>query len=603
MTGSRVDTSFSEEALPVVILTGFMGTGKTETGRELADLLGLGFLDLDECIEEREGMKVVEIFQRRGEGYFRAAEEDACAKLNGRSGLVVATGGGTVLNDRNLKALSRAGKLVLLKATSDEIIRRIGNDGRRPLLGARPAGGAAASDLKGRVEALLASRELAYSRISSAVDTTGLSPKRVASRVAASLDLPAVTIDMRVGDGGAVRRAVPPHRPAQCGGDHHQKGARTSIDLSEDLWDGRRRARTKIMIGRGLLSKLGDILYGAGLRSKVFVLIAERVREIFLEQIAASLESASIEWDTIPVADGDSRKNMRQVEALLDALASRAAERDSVVMAVGGGVTGDLAGFTASIYMRGIPLVQVPTTLLAQVDSSIGGKVGVNHALAKNLAGSFHQPNLVVSDPCALRTLPPKEIANGMAEVIKTAIVGSPELFAFLEAELLGSPYGENSRDEAEKLRDVRLLERCVAECGSVKARIVERDPYDRGARRSLNLGHTLGHALEAAGSYSGLTHGEAVSIGLVAALRISQRRGLAGGELLPRARRLLARCGLPVAAPALDGEAIVQTLALDKKRASGRPQFVIVGGLGSTSIVDDVTERELLESLRGEMK
>jgi 3-dehydroquinate synthase len=558
-----------------------MGTGKTETGRALAELLGLEFVDTDALIESQEGATIAEIFRDRGEDYFRSLERDVCRTLTTRSGLVVASGGGMLVDEENFAALHGTATLVLLEASIDAILERIGGDDARPLLsterGATPgdvSSGPGDGGLRGRLLDLLAEREPAYHRISLRVDTTEIGPVQAASRIAPSLEVPSRTITIRLAPGGT-------------------RTAGTDADDGGGGRAGAVSATTRVEIGRGLLSKLGDRLGSLGLASRAFVLAPENVGALFGEQICASLEGASIPWRQIAVRDGDSEKRLEQAGELVDDLASLGADRDSVVVAVGGGVTGDIAGFVASTYMRGVPLVHVPTTLLAQVDSSIGGKTAVNAPTAKNLIGTFYQPHLTLSDPCVLRTLPDDEIANGMAEVVKTALIGSPDLFTFIEERL--------SDDPVRALRETGFLERCVWDSATVKAAIVERDPCEVGERRVLNLGHTLGHAFEAAAGYSELTHGQAVSIGLVAAVRIAVERGLADEDLLARVRRTLELCRLPVAAPEFDEAAVRGSLGLDKKKRSGRLHFVLPLRPGSTMVVDDVSEDEMLAAVRRE--
>ncbi len=349
-----------------------------------------------------------------------------------------------------------------------------------------------------------------------------------------------------------------------------------------------------IEVGRGLLTKLGRRLHALGLASKVFLLMPENVRCHYLDRITASLEIESIQWEHIAIQDGDAAKTMPNVNRIIDELASRRAARDSVVVTVGGGVTGDIGGFAASIYMRGIPLVHVPTTLLAQVDSSIGGKVGVNHPSAKNIIGSYYWPHLVLSDPDVLRTLPDAEISSGLAEVVKTAIIGSPALLDYIETALAG--------DSGSKRRDLSFLEKCVMDCATIKAAVVGKDPFDQGERRTLNLGHTLGHALEAAEDYRNLSHGEAVSIGLIASARIACTRKLIDEAFFQRLERILLGCGLPVALPSYNEAAISKSLHLDKKRRMDRFYFILPERVGSsivTRIADDVTEDEMLAALR----
>jgi shikimate kinase/3-dehydroquinate synthase len=546
----------------LIVLTGFMGTGKTRTGRALAEMLGADFADTDELIAAREGMTVEEIFARRGEPEFRRLEGGICRELAKRRGLVMATGGGTLLDEGNRAVLAGAGTVILLEASPEVILARVGEGRERPLL--RDAQGPV--ERLARIVALLAERAPAYGRIALRVDTSAVDPRTAAARIAVLLDLP--RHEIAIHGGGA-------HRDIVAGDDRGTEPV------------------SRIVIGRGGLSGLGARLVAHGLGPRVFLFVASGLREIFLGQVTRSLEQAGLSWEVLAVEDGDAHKNLEQAAALIDRLAELGADRHATAVTVGGGVTGDLAGFVASIYMRGMPLVHAPTTLLAQVDASIGGKVAVNHPRAKNLIGSFHLPRLVVSDPSALRTLPRREIASGMAEVVKTAVLGSADLFSFLQDRLDDGP--------ETALRDAALLERCVAECAAVKAAVVERDPFEAGERRVLNLGHTAGHALEAVGGYETVSHGEAVSMGLVIATRIAAERSLVSADLLRRVRRMLRRCGLPVAAPQVPREAFIASLSLDKKKRAGRLHFVLPAGLGVCQVVDDVTPDEVWGALEVE--
>jgi len=554
-----------QDELPLIVLTGFMGTGKTETGRALAGILGLDFADMDTLIEAREGAAVTAIFRDQGEDRFRALEEELSAELAERRGLVVATGGGTLVSKRNFDAFSRRGTVVLLEAAVPAIAERVGTSKTRPLLAGAARGDA---PIEERIRSILEERESAYKRIKFRIDTTDITPREAALHIAAGLDMPYRAITISVPEGSP--RALP---------DAAGKGTGTSPPSA-----------SRIEIGRGLLSALGERLRSLGPPSTVFVVMPDTVRRHHAGQIAASLDAASLPWTDVSIRDGDGEKTLLQAAQIIDRFVEHRGARDAAVVAVGGGVTGDLAGFAASIYLRGIPLVQVPTTLLAQVDASIGGKTGVNHPRAKNLIGCFYQPLLVLSDPCTLRTLDDGEIANGMAEVVKTAMIGSAGLFEFIETELAAAP--------ASRLREIGFLERCVSECAAVKAGIVQRDPFEAGERRFLNLGHTLGHALEAAASYEGLDHGQAVSIGLVAAVRIAVARKLVPASLHDRTKSVLERCGLPVEAPPFEKGALLEALHLDKKKKAGRLHCVLPVRLGAVTVVDDVADEELLASL-----
>ena len=545
------------EPARLVVLTGFMGTGKTVVGKALAAILGCDFIDTDTLIEEREGRSIPEIFSQRGEETFRALERDLCLELAGRENLVIATGGGTLVPEESFDALSTRGRIFLLHSEPEIIAARLSEDRSRPLLKGDDGQLLPKERLVPRITELLNERKHAYERIPECIDTGNADPASLAVRIAARLDLPLRVLTSELAPGGR----IPPSRTSH------------------------------IEIGRGLLTHLGHRLRERNLTGPVFLLMASPLQNLYFNQVVAALEDARLPWQLISVEDGDGEKTFAQVGDLVGRLADLRATRDATAVTFGGGVTGDMAGFAASIYMRGMPLVQVPTTLLAQVDASIGGKVGVNHPRAKNLVGAFHQPHLVLIDPCVLRTLPRAEIANGMAEVVKTAILGSPALFD----DLLRSV----NDDGSDPLGDPAFLERCVAECAFVKATVVQRDPFERGERKVLNLGHTAGHALESIGAYSGITHGQAVSVGLVVAARIAAERGWWTPKLLEQTIALLMRCDLPVTAPEFEPEEFLRSLHLDKKKRAGRLRYVLPREPGCCAVVDDVDDGEILAAIK----
>ena len=547
--------------VPNLILTGFMGTGKTAVGRELAGLLGRPFHDLDAVIEQEAGRTVAEIFAAESEEGFRRRERAAVARVGGLRGAVIATGGGTLLDPVNRERLQAAGQLILLKADPAALVERLREDaGARPLL-------AGHADLPGRLAELLAGRAEAYAGCDQELDTTGIEPAEAAAQLAARLARPVSEIWIPV------------------------PGAEGLPVLA-----AHRLAGSRVVTGRGTACRLGAELRAREIDGRVILVMPEVVRDRYLPRLTASLDAVNLPWGLLGIQDGDQEKTFAQVEDLVDALASLSADRGTCVVAVGGGVTGDLVGFAAAVYMRGIALAMVPTTLLAQVDAHIGGKTGVNGRRVKNLAGAFHPPILVVADPCLLATLPDRELAGGLAEVVKSAIIGDPGLFARLEAALVDAPR-DGDRDPR---RDLALLEDCVASCAAVKGGVVTRDPWELDERRLLNLGHTLGHALEAQSEY-GLSHGEAVSIGTVAALQVAVGRRAASRELLDRTRRLLRACGLPTTPPTFDADDLMSRLRLDKKRRDGRQFFVLPRGLGRVEVVDDVSDDEALEALARE--
>jgi 3-dehydroquinate synthase len=563
-------TRISEPSPPVVVLAGFMGTGKTDVGRALARILGVEFIDTDALVEGTAGMTVAEIFERDGEGRFRELESDVCRSLSPAGGAVVATGGGMVVDDDNRRRLSELGTLVLLETTVDEAVERLRGSGSRPLLAAVDEAEADAdAELRRRVESLLEKRKPAYDRIAFRVDTTGRSPEETASEIASLFPLRCRVIHMDVDV-----RPLP-----QINGVAHPAAAA-----------GDKPCECRIVIGRGAASALGMYMRDAGLASRAFLFMPKHLVTTFMERVKPSLDAASIPHEAVPIADGDANKNLAQVRDLLDRLAAGGAGRDSAVVSVGGGVTGDVSGFVASTYMRGIPFIQIPTTLVSQVDASIGGKVGVNHPRAKNLIGAIYQPVLVLNDPLLLEGLPRREISNGMAEVIKTAIIGSPELYEYV--------YAAREEPADKKLSDAEFLEYCTFEAARVKADIVEGDPYERDLRRVLNVGHTLGHALESAMEYEGIKHGEAVALGTIAAIRVAVERGRADPAFLNRTVAILEWCGLPTRTPAVDRNLLRRALKLDKKVKSGNLFFILPKAAGDVEIVGDVTEDELLGAL-----
>lgn len=341
-----------------------------------------------------------------------------------------------------------------------------------------------------------------------------------------------------------------------------------------------------VEIGTGLLASVGarvDALLQGGLRAgkqRAFVVSSPEILQLWGDELMRGFATPPV---TLTVLSGESHKRMATVERLLEELAENGADRDSVLVAFGGGVLGDMTGFLAAIYMRGIRYVQVPTTLLAQVDSSIGGKTGVNLAAGKNLAGAFHHPLAVYADVLTLATLPSEELRAGLQESIKAGIIRDAKLFTLLERErdsVLGG--------------DAGILSAVVAASVRVKADVVNADERESGLRMILNLGHTLGHAIEAATEYRQLLHGEAVAWGMLAAIRIAEVRGLITTRDADRMLKLIRAYG-PMKPFRAEAERLVALTAKDKKNRSGARSFVLPTGIGSATIVRDVSERELL--------
>ena len=344
--------------------------------------------------------------------------------------------------------------------------------------------------------------------------------------------------------------------------------------------------RYPVWIGRGLL---GDAArWRAYLRGRHALVISNTtVAPLYLERVAQGLEG--LHWSSFLLEDGEAHKSFANVGRALEALATLGATRDACVIALGGGVVGDLAGFAAACWMRGIDFIQMPTTLLAMVDSSVGGKTGVNLPAGKNLAGAFHQPRAVVADIDTLATLPAREYRAGLAEVIKGAAIGDAPFFAWLEAHA-----------DALAARDTAPLVEAIARKVRYKAGVVARDETEQGERALLNFGHTFGHALETAGGYTTLLHGEAVAIGMLLAARLSERLGMSAAADTTRLQRLLERLGLPTAMPAgSDPERLLALMRLDKKNTAGTLRLILWRGIGQAEIVSDVEAPAVLALLR----
>ena len=337
----------------------------------------------------------------------------------------------------------------------------------------------------------------------------------------------------------------------------------------------------RALVGRGLISHLGDEARNAGLRGKAFLIADEAVFRVCVRQVQESMEAAGFETHVLVLQSGETTKNLDKIRDIYAWLARLRAERQDVVLAVGGGVMGDAAGFAAATYRRGVPFIQVPTTLASMVDASLGGKVAVNLPEGKNLVGAFHQPKLVLSDIDTLKTLPDREMAAGWAEAIKHGLIMDPELLSTFETEA----------DRLLSLQDdlaVDVIRRSVA----IKADVVSADEFETGdARVLLNYGHTIGHALESVSEYGQFLHGEAVSIGMMGAARICRDLGLITDELIDRQRAVLERYRLPTSAPGMDVDAVFEATKSDKKSAGGAIRWVVLEGSGISSTRNDVPD------------
>jgi 3-dehydroquinate synthase len=341
-----------------------------------------------------------------------------------------------------------------------------------------------------------------------------------------------------------------------------------------------------ILIGPGLLGSR-ELLQELADATQLLVVTDEIVAPLWLPRLGQALAGRPFARCVLPC--GEQQKTLGNVATIIDALVAGRVNRDGLVLALGGGVIGDMAGFAAACYQRGIAFVQLPTTLLAQVDSAVGGKTGVNHPGGKNLIGAFHQPSAVVTDTDTLGTLPDRELRAGFAEVVKAALVADATFFSWLE-------------DHADRVlaRDPAALEHAIGRACGIKAAIVAEDEREQGRRTVLNLGHSFGHAIETGAGFGRVLHGEAVATGIVLAAELSARLGLLSGADAMRVRELLSRAGLPVDPPQLGRARMQELMGLDKKVAGGRLRLVLLDGVGAATISADYPA-DALETLLAE--
>ena len=341
-----------------------------------------------------------------------------------------------------------------------------------------------------------------------------------------------------------------------------------------------------IHIGSGLLGRV-DLLLPHLAAKRVAIVSNTTVAPIYLDRVAGPLDAAGVRVTKVLVPDGESHKDWATLNLVFDGLLRTRCDRQTTVIALGGGVIGDLAGFAAATFMRGMPFIQMPTTLLAQVDSSVGGKTGINHPLGKNMIGVFHQPQLVLADVTTLDTLPPRELAAGLAEVIKHGLILDAAFFDWLEANM-----------ERLVARDPEALTHAIRRSVEIKAEIVARDERETGDRALLNFGHTFGHAIEAGLGFGTWLHGEAIGAGMVMAADLSRRLGHLRERDVDRVKSLVARAGLPIVAPALGPDRYLDLMSFDKKAQGGRVRFILLKRLGNAYVRAEAPADPLTETL-----
>ncbi len=513
-------------------VTGFMGTGKSTVASILAERLGRQLVDMDERIEAEFGKTIAQVFAEDGEEIFRQAEARLCQTLARESGLVIATGGGTLVSDENWQVLEGCGPVVCLTAGADTVLERVETFEDRPLLpGDR-------EEKKRNIENLLLSRRHAYGRIPLRVPTDGVTPDTVVERV----------LDTLAGN----------HEIAEMN--------RITVPTPEGHYH--------ICIGEGILAQAGRLLSNRAVaKGQAAIVTNADIAAHYADIVSESLQQEGYKPLVCLVPEGEAHKTLATIQDLYDQFVTAGLDRSSPIVGLGGGVIGDMAGFAAATYLRGAPFVQIPTSLLSMVDASVGGKTGVDLPQGKNLVGAFKQPAVVIIDPEVLTELPAEEFRSGLAEIVKHGILGALDLFRQMEE--------EGPTD----------LTQMISDAVRVKVDVVIEDPFERGRRATLNLGHTFGHAIEQVSGYR-LRHGEAVAVGTVAAARMAVALGRCDAETANRIESCLDRLGLPIAATGLDLDEVYAMMFQDKKRRGKTLRFIIPQAIGDVIIIDDPGEQ-----------
>lgn len=530
-----------------LVLVGLPGSGKTALGEAIAEKLGLPFLDTDNIVEKTAGEGIPEIFANRGENSFREIEKEVVAKTAEIKNVVISSGGGAWLNLENRSNLKKNGITVYLECQLEEIWDRLNNSSKsRPLI------------TKGfeSLKELYHQRDAEYKKSDLVVDTTGK-------------DFDFLCLEI-------IEKAGINKKNISC-----TSLEKFSINIPENL-------SYDVLVGSETIHFLPDILEErfCGIKEKkprLFIITNPYVEAVCGRNFFEGLKKSGFESFVFIVPEGEEHKNLSWAAKSYSYLAQNSFDRGDLVLAVGGGVIGDLGGFVASTYMRGMPLVHIPTTLLAQVDSSIGGKTGVNLSEGKNLVGTFYQPDLVAADLELLKHLSDYHYRQGLAECVKYTLIDEQDFFNYFDSNVT----------EIQK-RNAVVLQKMVIRCCKIKGEIVEKDEKEKGNRAVLNLGHTIGHALEASLGYGKIGHGDAVALGIKAEAFASVKLGKISKDSLKRIEKILSNLNFPEKANFLTANAM-EFLARDKKRKRGQVRFALPVEKGGVELIE-VSDSFLLE-------
>ena len=545
-----------------IALIGFSATGKSIVAQKVAERLNWTFIDTDDEIVKLSGKTIPEIFKQYGEDKFRQLERKVLKQACHKERAVIATGGGAIVNPKNQNLLLETSVVICLEARPDTIYQRLLHDTLysaspviRPLL--------AGNNPLERIRQLKVKRQTHYSIADWTVHTDNLTLEEVSGEVVKGWQYIS----------------------------KHQSG-KQSTDANLACTVETPTASYPVFVGWGILDKLGDKMKRAGLSGTANIISDETVFSIYGSRVKKTLEKTGFTVNCYVLPPGEASKNINQATKIYDFLIERRIERNDVIVALGGGMIGDLAGFVAATFLRGLPWLQVPTSLMAMTDASIGGKVAVDHPQGKNLIGAFYQPSLVVADIKTLTTLPQRELTSGWAEVIKHGLTLDADFLRLLE-------------DKAKELIKLKpdITSKVIARSAAIKCQVVSGDEREIGKRTILNYGHTIAHGLEVAGKYDRFLHGEAVAIGMMGAARLSHRLKLLPQDAVERQEALLQKFGLPTDCSGVALNDVLAAMELDKKVRGKAIRWVLLEDIGKAVIRSDVPKKEVLAVLQEVIK
>ena len=550
----KYDLDFKDKK--IIVLTGLMGVGKTTVGKNLAEELGFYFIDSDQEIEDQQQQSVVDIFKNKGEKYFRSIEKQIIKEIIDRDEyIVLSLGGGAFLDEEIRSLLKERAVSVWLYADIDILLRRTANKFQRPLLNN--------VDRRLALAELILDRYPIYKQANVHINTN------LENNNVLFIKELLKKIENYINDSELTKEMV-----------------KVSLD----------NRSYNIIVGKGVIDCLSNNIKEINNYSKIVVIVDQNVANLHLDSLNNQLKSLSIEIKNIVIEAGESAKSFSNLQNLAEQILEYGIDRNSLIIAFGGGVVGDLSGFIASILLRGIDFIQIPTTLLAAVDSSVGGKTAINSKFGKNLIGSFYQPRLVLCDINFLQTLSKRDFFSGYAEVVKYGLVRDKNFFMYLEQNL-----------DKIIVRDVNVLQKIIVKSCQIKADIVRLDERENNLRAILNFGHTFGHVLETEIGYSNkLLHGEAVAIGMVLAARMSVHLKRFDIKNISLIANHLSRVGLPISPKNIkkswNVKHLISHLYKDKKVKNNNLTFILLEEIGKSTVEENIDEQNFLNIINQEI-